>query len=107
MRLVCVCVWGGGWFALWLATQSLTSPIGVLAPLGVLALAATMTAAAWQPILTAGLNIYALELVVLYLGGNLALLLKGPGRLPLMRPWPPAQKPHPSAHALEAFNGAR
>jgi putative oxidoreductase len=37
--------------------------------------------AAYQHILTAGLNIYVLELVVLYLGGSLALLLLGPGRL--------------------------
>ena len=32
-------------------------------------------------ILTAGLNIYVLELVVLYLGGSLALLLLGPGTI--------------------------
>jgi len=37
--------------------------------------------AAYQHILTAGLNIYVLELVVLYLGGSLALLLLGPGRI--------------------------
>jgi hypothetical protein len=45
-----------------------------------LALTATMATAAYQHILTAGLNIYVLELVVLYLGGSLALLLNGPGR---------------------------
>jgi putative oxidoreductase len=39
-----------------------------------------MTTAAYQHILTAGLNIYVLELVVLYLGGSLALLFNGPGR---------------------------
>ena len=39
-----------------------------------------MTTAAYQHTLTAGLNIYVLELVVLYLGGSLALLLNGPGR---------------------------
>ena len=39
-----------------------------------------MATAAYQHILTAGLNIYVLELVVLYLGGSLALLLTGPGR---------------------------
>jgi putative oxidoreductase len=39
-----------------------------------------MATAAYQHILTAGLNIYVLELVVLYLGGSLALLLIGPGR---------------------------
>jgi putative oxidoreductase len=54
--------------------------LGLLTPLGALALTATMATAAYQHILTAGLNIYALELVVLYLGGSLALLLNGPGR---------------------------
>jgi putative oxidoreductase len=54
--------------------------LGLLTPLGALALTATMATAAYQHILTAGLNIYVLELVVLYLGGSLALLLNGPGR---------------------------
>jgi len=53
---------------------------GLLTPLGALALSSTMTVAAYQHISTAGLNIYVLELVVLYLGGSLALLLNGPGR---------------------------
>jgi putative oxidoreductase len=39
-----------------------------------------MTVAAYQHISTAGLNIYVLELVLLYLGGSLALLFNGPGR---------------------------
>ena len=54
--------------------------LGLLTPLGALALTGTMATAAYQHILTAGLNIYVLELVVLYLGGSLALLLIGPGR---------------------------
>jgi putative oxidoreductase len=54
--------------------------LGLLTPLGALALCSTMAVAAYQHILTAGLNIYVLELVVLYLGGSLALLLIGPGR---------------------------
>jgi len=54
--------------------------LGLLTPLGALALSSTMAMAAYQHILTAGLNIYVLELVVLYLGGSLALLLIGPGR---------------------------
>lgn len=54
--------------------------LGLLTPLGALALCSTMAVAAYQHILTAGLNIYVLELVVLYLGGSLALLLVGPGR---------------------------
>jgi putative oxidoreductase len=54
--------------------------LGLFTPLGALALAGTMTVAAYQHISTAGLNIYVLELVLLYLGGSLALLLNGPGR---------------------------
>lgn len=54
--------------------------LGLLTPLGALALTGTMATAAYQHILTAGLNIYVLELVVLYLGGSLALLFNGPGR---------------------------
>jgi putative oxidoreductase len=54
--------------------------LGLLTPLGALALSSTMAMAAYQHILTAGFNIYVLELVVLYLGGSLALLLVGPGR---------------------------
>ena len=54
--------------------------LGLMTPLGALALSSTMAMAAYQHILTAGLNIYVLELVVLYLGGSLALLLIGPGR---------------------------
>jgi putative oxidoreductase len=53
---------------------------GLLTPLGALALTGTMAVAAYQHVLTAGLNIYVLELVALYLGGSLALLLVGPGR---------------------------
>ena len=54
--------------------------LGLLTPLGALAITGTMAVAATQHILTAGLNIYVLELVALYLGGSLALLLIGPGR---------------------------
>jgi len=54
--------------------------LGLLSPLGALAITGTMAVAAYQHILTAGLNIYVLELVVLYLGGSVALLLLGPGR---------------------------
>lgn len=54
--------------------------LGLLSPIGALALTGTMTVAAYQHMLTAGLNIYVLELVVLYLGGSLAVLLAGPGR---------------------------
>ena len=54
--------------------------LGLFTPLGALALSGTMTVAAYQHISTAGLNIYVLELVLLYLGGSLALLFNGPGR---------------------------
>ena len=54
--------------------------LGLLTPLGALALSGTMTVAAYQHISTAGFNIYVLELVLLYLGGSLALLFNGPGR---------------------------
>ena len=53
---------------------------GLFTPLGAVAITGTMAVAAYHHILTAGLNIYVLELVVLYLGGSLALLLGGPGR---------------------------
>ena len=53
---------------------------GLLTPVGALALSGTMSVAAYQHISTAGLNIYVLELVLLYLGGSLALLFNGPGR---------------------------
>ncbi len=54
--------------------------LGLFTPLGALALTSTMAVAAYQHILTGGLNIYVLELVLLYLGGSLAILLNGPGR---------------------------
>jgi putative oxidoreductase len=54
--------------------------LGLFTPLGALALTGTMTVAAYQHISTAGFNIYVLELVLLYLGGSLALLFNGPGR---------------------------
>lgn len=54
---------------------------GLLTPIGAMALTGTMAVAAFQHILTAGFNIYVLELVTLYLGGSIALLLIGPGRL--------------------------
>jgi len=54
--------------------------LGLLTPVGALTLSGTMTVAAYQHISTAGFNIYVLELVLLYLGGSLALLFNGPGR---------------------------
>lgn len=60
----------GSWFVI----------LGFLTPIGALALVGTMTVAGYHHILTSGFNIYLLELVVLYLGGSLAILLNGPGR---------------------------
>jgi len=54
--------------------------LGVLSPIGAMALISTMAVAAYHHILFSGLNIYVLELVVLYLGASLAILLLGPGR---------------------------
>jgi putative oxidoreductase len=54
--------------------------LGFLTPLGALALTSTMAVAGYSHILASGLNIYVLELVVLFLGGSLAILLIGPGR---------------------------
>lgn len=56
--------------------------LGILTPLGTLALTGTMTSAGYQHILTVGLHIYVLHLVGLHLGGGLALLFNGPGRSP-------------------------
>ena len=56
--------------------------LGLLTPLGTLALAGTMATAAYQPIFTAGLNISLHELVLLHLGGSLALLFNGLVRFP-------------------------
>jgi putative oxidoreductase len=53
---------------------------GLFTPLGALAITGTMAVAGYQHILTSGLNIYVLELVVLYLAASLAILLVGPGR---------------------------
>jgi putative oxidoreductase len=57
--------------------------LGFLTPLGALALTSTMAVAGYSHILASGLNIYVLELVVLFLGGSLAILLIGPGRFSL------------------------
>ena len=54
---------------------------GLLTPIGALALTGTMAVAGFHHILTSGFNIYVLELVILYLGGSVALLLLGPGRI--------------------------
>ncbi len=79
--------------------------LGLLTPLGALALSSTMAVAAVQHILTGGFNIYVLELVLLYLGGSLAILLNGPGRFsfdagmaPLLLGQADATAPEPSGN---------
>jgi putative oxidoreductase len=54
--------------------------LGIFTPLGAAALTGTMTVAAYHHILTSGLNIYVLELVILFLAGSVTILLIGPGR---------------------------
>jgi len=54
---------------------------GLFTPIGALALSGTMAVAAYHHIVTSGFNIYVLELVVLYLGSSVGLLLLGPGRI--------------------------
>ncbi|NQV11523.1 MAG: DoxX family protein [Cyanobacteria bacterium] len=61
----------GSWFLI----------LGFLSPIGALALVGTMSVAGYHHILTSGFNIYLLELVVLYFGGSLAIVLMGPGRI--------------------------
>lgn len=85
--------------------------LGFFTPLGALALSSTMAVAAFQHILTAGLNIYVLELVVLYLGGSLAILMVGPGRFSfdagLARDlWGPAGEPTDQLSVVEAATAA-
>lgn len=85
--------------------------LGFFTPLGALALSSTMAVAAFQHILTAGLNIYVLELVVLYLGGSLAILMVGPGRFSfdagLARDlWGPAREPSDQLSVVEAATAA-
>ena len=65
----------------YLKGSSRLASFGLFTPLGALALSSTMPVAAYPPISTAGLNIYVLDLVLLYFGCSFALLLNGPGRL--------------------------
>ena len=65
----------------YLKGSSRLASLGRFTPLGALALSSTMPVAVYPPISTAGLNIYVLDLVLLYLGCSLALLFNGPGRL--------------------------
>ncbi|MFM8258257.1 MAG: DoxX family protein [Vulcanococcus sp.] len=79
--------------------------LGFFTPLGALALTSTMAVAAYQHILTAGFNIYVLELVLLYLGGSLAILLNGPGRFSFDAGMAPLLLSNSGATASGADNG--
>jgi putative oxidoreductase len=53
---------------------------GMLSRLGALAIFGTISVAVYHSIMTSGFNIYALELLCLFWGGSLCLLLTGPGK---------------------------
>jgi putative oxidoreductase len=53
---------------------------GVLTRLGALAIFGTISVAVYHSISTVGFNLYALELLGLYWGGSLCILLNGPGK---------------------------
>lgn len=53
--------------------------IGLGARLGALSIVGTMTIAIYHAIMTSGFNIYLLELLGLYWGGAMCILLNGPG----------------------------
>ena len=52
---------------------------GVGVRLGALAITGTMTIAIYHALVTSGFNIYLLELLVLYFGSSVALILNGGG----------------------------
>ena len=53
--------------------------VGLGARLGALSIVGTMTIAIYHGIMTSGFNIYLLELLGLYWGGAMCILLNGPG----------------------------
>tara|TARA_B100000676_G_scaffold49469_1_gene48489 strand:+ start:167 stop:601 length:435 start_codon:yes stop_codon:yes gene_type:complete len=53
--------------------------VGLGARLGALSIVGTMTIAIYHAIMTSGFNIYLLELLGLYWGGAMCILLNGPG----------------------------
>ncbi len=54
---------------------------GLLTRIGALAIAGTISVAIYHAIITAGFNIYLLELLALYFAASLAVLFCGPGLL--------------------------
>ena len=53
--------------------------VGLFTRFGALAIIGTITVAIYHAIVTAGFNIYLLELLILYMGGALCILLLGGG----------------------------
>lgn len=53
---------------------------GILSRLGALAIFGTVSVAVYHAISTVGFNLYALELLGLYWGGSLCIVLNGPGK---------------------------
>ena len=56
---------------------------GLFTPLAALSIVGTIGVAIYHAIVTAGFNIYLLELLVLYMGGSLCILLLGAGNFSL------------------------
>ena len=56
---------------------------GLFTPLAALSIVGTIGVAIYHAIVTAGFNIYLLELLVLYMGGALCILLLGAGNFSL------------------------
>ena len=63
----------------WLLIVALFTRFGALAIIG------TITVAIYHAIVTSGFNIYLLELLILYMGGSLCILLLGSGDFALDR----------------------
>jgi len=56
---------------------------GMLSRLGALAIFGTISVAIYHSISTVGFNLYALELLALFWGGSVCILLNGPGKFSL------------------------
>ena len=56
---------------------------GILTRLGALAIFGTISVAVYHAISNVGLNLYALELLGLYWGGAVCIVLNGPGKFSL------------------------
>ena len=59
--------------------------VGLLTRFGALAIIGTITVAIYHAIVTAGFNIYLLELLILYFGGSFCVLCYGGGEFAIDR----------------------